>query len=121
MRIVDTYEWGSVVADEHDPNAGGASHHYTVDEASPGIGCARQVFASVQFQHGPRKEADSVMGALDDHLLAISQDRLEAFQAGPFAHPSNQVALEHVKAARKALRDRAEERRARGVLGKNIA
>lgn len=112
FHSIDKYEWGTVVADARDPKAGGASHVYKVRAGS-------NTLAVVRFQHGPRNVKGSTVGALDDHMLAIVQDRLAAFQAGPFAHPSNELALEHVKEARRMLRERAEERRARGVLGKN--
>jgi hypothetical protein len=44
---------------------------------------------------------------------------MTAFQAGPFASSYNQIVLEHVEAALKALNDRATERALRGVLGTN--
>lgn len=122
MNKISEYEWCSVWCDERDAKAGGASHRYMIIGPSDSGGGPLDnapVFANVQFQHGPRLAPDSTRGALDDSLLAIAQDRLEAFQAGPFAHESNQAALDHIKAARKALSDRAEERRSRGVLGKN--
>lgn len=112
MHVVGRYEWAEVRANERDPNAGGASHEYRI-ALDEGGGTA------ILFQHGPRSEATSIRGVLDEHLLMIVADRLEAFQAGPFAHPSNLDALDHVQAARKVLKERAEERRVRGVLGKN--
>lgn len=121
MKKIYSYEWCEVWADERDPNAGGASHEYRVDgwplkpdDPIPG-------YAEVNFQHGPRGVEGSKRGCLDDHILAIVEDRMAGFQAGPFAHPKNAEALEHIQAARTALRERAEERRARGVLGENKA
>lgn len=109
-------------ADERDPNAGGASHYYCAsierecpeEDESPTINVA-----DIQFQHGPRNEHGSEPGIIDTVLLAIVADRLEGFQAGPFAHPLNSAAYVHVMAAIDALKDRAHERAARGVLGKN--
>ena len=112
MRHIGEYEWGNVYADKRDPNAGGASHHYRV-YLDDGQVC------DVQFQHGPRLVEGSASGVLDEHLLMILRDRMEAFQKGPFAHPSNARALAYIEAASCALRERAAERRARGVLGKN--
>lgn len=113
LTCIGEYEWGSVWADDRDPNAGGASHWYEVR------GPTGDIYMTVQFQHGPRAVEDSVRGALDEHLFMISADRLRAFQAGPFAHPSNERALAYVEAASMGLKERAAERRARGVLGKN--
>jgi|TARA_R100000501_G_C2585775_1_gene87429 hypothetical protein len=110
---VGEHEWGAVWADGRDPDAGGASHHYEVR------GPDGEVYVSVRFQHGPRALDSSAQGALDEHLFMVSMDRLRAFQEGPFAHPSNERALAYVEAASSALRERAAERRARGVLGKN--
>ena len=121
MHKIDSYEWCDVWADDRDPNAGGASHKYEVRHYPPLEGGAYHTYAIAEYQHGPRNVEGSERGCLDDHVLAIAEDRLEAFQAGPFAHAKNAEALEHVRAARTALRERAEERRARGVLGKNEA
>ena len=112
LHRIGEYEWGTVWADERDPNAGGASHHYEI-RLDNGDRCV------VQFQHGPRAVAGSIKGILDEHLFQISMDRLRSFQAGPFAHPSNDRALAYIEAASHAMRERAAERRARGVLGKN--
>jgi len=118
MHKIDAYEWGEVWADKRDPNAGGASHYYCVLLTEDGADPAQ--FASVRFQQGPRNVATSLVGALDDHILAIVEDRLRGFQDGLFPCEANSEALRHIDAARVALRTRAEERRARGVLGKNL-
>lgn len=112
MHLVGEYEWGTVYTDEHDSNAGGASHDYVVSLDGGGR-------CEIQFQHGPRKLDTSIQGILDEHLLMIVADRMRAFQDGPFSHPANASVLAHVEAASAALRERAEERRKRGVLGTN--
>lgn len=115
MKSLPTHNANNVAAiDERDPNAGGASHCFVISR--PGAADNAQ---TVQFQHGARSEPGSTAGAFDDDLLAILQDRLEAFQAGPFACPENGDALEHVKSARDALALRVARRLAQGVLGKN--
>jgi hypothetical protein len=52
--------------------------------------------------------------------LAIDIDRLEAFQAGPFANVYNAEALVHCKAAMAALHRRTTDRIARNVEGQNL-
>ena len=49
----------------------------------------------------------------------ILRDRLRDFEAGPLAHPATGRALAYIEAASHALKERAAERRARGVLGRN--
>lgn len=99
--------------DPRDPEAGGASHVYGVQYGGP------KDVLRVQFQHGPRGVASSTSGVFDDDLLAIVQDRIEGFQAGPFACVENQAALDAVQAAREALGSRVARRISQGVLGAN--
>ena len=99
--------------DARDPNAGNASHTYGIQYGGPKDVCR------IQFQHGPRGVAGSEAGVFDDDLLAIIQDRLEGFQAGPFACAENANALSAVIAAREALGVRVARRIAQGVLGVN--
>ena len=112
MYYVGEYEWGTIYANDRDPNAGGASHEYRIHLDNGEV-------QEIRFQHGPRNVEGSTRGILDEHLIQVLADRLRAFQAGPFAHPSDARALAHIEAASAALRERAAERRARGVLGKN--
>ncbi len=67
------------------------------------------------FQLGP--VADGVNGLTNEALLAVVADRLEAFQAGPYACPENGLALSAVKQALGALHARTRDRRRRGVEG----
>lgn len=114
MKSIPTNSPASVAAlDERDQNAGGAYHLYGIQYGGPADIC------SVQFQHGPRGVAGSIPGVFDDDLLAVVQDRLSCFQAGPFACEENAAALEGVKAARDALSLRVARRIAKGVLGVN--
>lgn len=73
----------------------------------------------VHFQNGPRNVEGSVPGTLDSALLAIVRDRLESFQAGPFACDENAGALRFIEEAMDAFKRRAQARAARGVLGTN--
>ena len=102
----------AITCDERDPSAAGASHHYEVNVGG-------KIVAAVDFQHGPRGPDGKLTGCIDAALAAVLVDRLEAFQAGPFAHESNARALANVRNALDILRSRAAERKARGVLGVN--
>lgn len=104
-----------IYADERDPNAGGASHRYTLGER----GGNEAVFATIDYQHGPRNEPGSTPGVIDIHVLAVVRDRMRAFQAGPFACRENALALTAIEEAMMWLSRRADERAHRGVLGKN--
>lgn len=111
MRSVATHSPSNVAAlDAADPNAGGANHLYGIQSGD---------LVRLQFQHGPRGEEESTPGIFDDDLLAIIEDRLASFQAGPFACEENQQALCAVRTARAALGLRAAARMAQGVLGRN--
>lgn len=92
--------------------AGGANHQYT-------IASQNDTLLSVQFQHGPRLEADSTPGVLDVDLLEIVRDRLKSFQSGDFACRENACALTHLEEALMWMNKRVEDRAARGVLGTN--
>jgi hypothetical protein len=100
--------------DERDPKAGNASHTYGIQYGGPKDVC------HVQFQHGPRGVEGSTPGVFDDDLLAIIEDRLVAFQGGPFACNENAEALTAVRDAREALGKRVARRIAQGVLGANV-
>lgn len=114
MKSVPTNSPTSVAAlDEPDPKAGGARHLYAIQFGGPKDLC------KIQFQHGPRGVDGSVPGIYTDDLLAIIQQQLEDFQAGPFACPENGEALGHIQAARHALSLRTARRLGQGVLGLN--
>lgn len=114
MRTLPNMAPTSVAAlDERDPNAGGASHTYGIQYGGPDAVCM------IQFQHGPRGVEGSTAGVFDDDLLAIVEDRMAAFQAGPFACPENAAALAAIRDARQALGLRVARRISKGVLGVN--
>lgn len=99
--------------DDRDPKSGNASHTYGIQWGGPKDVCY------IQFQHGPRGVEGSTPGVFDDDLLAIIEDRLSGFQAGPFACQENTMALDHIRAARLDLGLRAARRISQGVLGTN--
>ena len=102
-----------LVMDE--PGPGGAHHHYLIDAGNDEDD---SVLGSIEFQLGPIAEA-GINGVQIEHLLAVAIDRLECFQAGPFASPYNANALKFCGEALAALQRRTRDRLARGVEGKN--
>ena len=70
----------------------------------------------IGFQNGPIKES-GYNGNSHEALLAILLDRLEGFQAGPYASHDNQMALDFLQMARLVLHKRTMDRVARGVEG----
>lgn len=90
-----------------EPGAGGANHEYTIE----GAGCLH-----ISFQNGPIAEA-GVNGISQEALLAIVEDRLKCFQAGPYACRENAIALTHIQDAMHWLHHRTRERMQRGVEG----
>lgn len=119
MRTITSHHDGhgltesiSIVADAAGP--GGASHNYSI-YLNHGKGTPQVI----QYQKGPRNEPASTPGILDSVLLAIVADRMEAFQAGPFASRENALVLTKVQEALHWLRHRADDRAARSVLGTN--
>lgn len=101
-----------------EPGAGGACHRYVIyrpfDEFN------RELNASpvchITFQNGPIAEA-GVNGISQEALLAIVEDRLKCFQAGPYACRENAIALTKIQEAMHWLHHRTRERMARGVEG----
>jgi len=123
MREITTHHDGHglaeslvIEADELDPPGGMASHSYKV---TIGADFPKEV-ATIQFQQGPRGEAYSKPGVIDNVLLAIIADRMECFNAGPYSCRENALVLTHVQEAMFWLRHRADTRAKRGVLGKNV-
>jgi hypothetical protein len=92
------------------PGAGGANHHYAVDVNGTENG------VDIKFQNGPIAEV-GVNGVTQEVLIAICIDRLECFQAGPYACQENADALGYLKMAQDALLSRTRARMARGVEG----
>lgn len=91
------------------PGSGGASHVYRVTLPD---GSA----TTLSFQNGPINEA-GVNGITQEVLLAVLVDRLEAFQAGPYACRENALALTKLQEAQHWLHHRTLARMSRGVEG----
>lgn len=130
MRKIDTHKVNPAndtldikVLDE--PGAGGASHLYEIagfnTETNPSCPFVARYgnpanHSTVLFQNGPIPEK-GVNGVTQEALLAIVEDRLASFQAGPFACEENQKALDAVREAQHWLQFRTLKRMARGVEG----
>lgn len=94
-----------------EPGHGGANHVYRISFSGSG-----GLVTSFRFQKGGIAEA-GINGVTQESLLAIVEDRLASFQAGPYACRENEIALRHVRIAMDSLKDRTRERVARGVEG----
>lgn len=110
---------------EDEPGSGGANHRYRIAEfdvrTNPSTGQYHLypgpfTNLTVLFQNGPINEV-GVNGVTHEALLAILIDRMEGFQAGPYASHDNQEALDAMRVAQTALQRRTLARMARGVEG----
>ena len=96
-----------------EPGPGGAHHDYVI-RVPLGNGVTRN--DSIMFQNGPVQEV-GVTGVSNEALLAIVEDRLKCFQAGPYVSDETGKALYHVQSAMHWLHHRTRDRIARGVEG----
>ena len=76
------------------------------------------VLSEINFQNGPIKEA-GVNGVMNEDLIAIVIDRMRGFQSSEHACRDNALALTKLEEALMWLRNRTNEREARGVEGTN--
>jgi hypothetical protein len=109
-----------------EPGAGGASHCYKIGGYDASRNPALDQFDDqhgtatfILFQNGPINEA-GVNGVTQEALLAICIDRLECFQAGPYACRENALALTKMQEAQMWLKKRTLDRMVRGVEGTHI-
>ena len=89
--------------------SGGACHRYLVTKDHISL-------CFVKFQDGPINDF-GVNGCHNEDLLTIVMDRLECFQAGPYACEENDRALKKIEEGLGWLRYRTAERVRRGVEG----
>lgn len=95
-----------------EPGVGNANHKYEVSANG-------DTLCKIEFQNGPRRDANSVHGVLDTDLLEIVRDRLKGFQSGEFSCRENACALTHIEEALMWMNRRVEDRIERNVLGTN--
>jgi len=98
-----------------EPGQGGACHEYRLNIPTDTSGLEPLV---IKFQNGPLKE-EGTNGFSGEALLAVVEDRLLCFQAGPYACRENAVALTKLQEALMWLQKRTRDRMARGVEGTN--
>lgn len=119
MREITTHQTNecnsaiAIAAAEADPKTGGC-HEYMLTIAAD-HGRARDTLL-LRFQNGPIQEV-GVNGITNEALLAVLIDRLEGFQAGPFACAENAEALAMLREAQHWLKARTMSRQERGVEG----
>lgn len=105
------------------PGAGGANHRYVISgyDATVNPSADPRVIhdTPIVFQNGVLKEAGA-NGVTNEALLAIVEDRLASFQAGPFACDENADALHNVRMAIGHLNARTERRVGQGIEGTHI-
>jgi len=108
-----------------EPGSGGANHLYKIkgfnsasNPSDPWTNKYRKpaTHSMILFQNGPINEVGT-NGLTHEVLLAIIADRLQGFQAGPYACDANRDALYYVECAIRELHKRTIERRHRGVEG----
>ena len=105
------------VADE--PGQGGACHEYLMTLAPNTTKPGQTNSWRISFQNGPVKEA-GFNGISQEALLAIVEDRLLSFQAGPYACRENAIALTKIQEAMQWLQKRTRDWHGpRGVEGTN--
>lgn len=104
------------VADE--PGPGGAHHRYIVELPPPEDPDLRAhpLTYVFEFQNGAISEV-GVNGLTHEVLLSIVEDRLLAFQRGPYACRENALALTKLQEAIMWLKERTRARMQRGVEG----
>lgn len=107
----------SKVVSNDERGSGNAFHHYRVESVSENDPVA--IFAQVDFQNGPVKEA-GVNGCHNEDLIAIVIDRLQCFQSSPFSCRENALALTKLEEALMWLKHRTASRQERGVEGTHV-
>lgn len=103
------------------PGPGGAHHRYVIGGfdlmSNPAsLPDVNQHTCTLVFQQGAVKQV-GVNGVTHEALLAVVIDRLEAFQAGPYACSENALALDGLRIALKSLKSRTARRTGQGIEG----
>lgn len=99
-----------------EPGAGGACHEYIITLPASSLTVGSSKSFAISFQNGPINEV-GVNGLTHEALLAILEDRMTSFQAGPYASKENAEALYHISEAQRWLKQRTKARMERGVEG----
>lgn len=103
-----------------DPGPGGACHLYEIGWGSGPDDMGDYNPTVIKFQKGGIQEVGGVNGISNEALLAIVEDRLAHFQAGPYPCEENSLALQKVREAMMWLQKRTLDRMRRGVEGVSV-
>ena len=93
---------------------GNGRHNYYIKKVGTG-----ELLGELHFQDGGRNTPGVRDGVLDENLLEIVRHRLQCFQAGEFPSREGACAITHIEEALMWLNKRKEDRKYRGVLGKD--
>ena len=121
MREIDTHKANGCnealqIVTPDDLTVGGSPTTYGIILTAPDGSTYMPPLCEIRFQDGPIPVVGT-NGVTHEALTAVLIDRLEHFQAGPFACDQNAEALGHYRFALAALKRRTEARLARGVEG----
>lgn len=119
MRVITTHTTGPedrqpLVIAGGNVGPGGAEQSYKIKYIIPGDFEGRPGVKQYQFLCVDFMGID-IPGVTNEALLAIVIDRLEGFQAGPFACTENAAALDHARICLGELKERTRSRIMRGV------
>lgn len=96
------------------------SEHWSNEVGIPAGGCTYGIGFAISWQNGPLgrgPDRKAPNGAFVEDIIKAAMDRLEYYQASPFASTYNAEALVHLKAAVERLNARTAEREKRDVEG----
>lgn len=105
----------NIVEYDDTPSHGNGRHNYFIRHGKTG-----ELLAEIHFQDGGRNTEGVKDGVLDQDLLEIVRHRLQNFQQGEFPSREGALAITHIEEALLWLNKRKEDRKYRGVLGKNL-
>lgn len=101
------------------------ARNYLDDSGNPAGGYCSGPGLCIHWQDGPRGRDNQGVpapsnGAFVEDAIVAAIQRLQFFQASPYSHHANRLAIQHLHAALSVLGNRSAERASRGVLGQNI-
>ncbi len=105
----------NIVEYDDTPSHGNGRHNYIIRHKESGA-----ILGEIHFQDGGRNTEGVRDGVLDQDLLEIVRHRLQCFQHGEFPSREGALAITHIEEALLWLNKRKEDRKYRGVLGKDL-
>jgi hypothetical protein len=108
------------MADRRENNMGIKSEHWTDVDDNPAGGSTWGTGFAISWQNGPIGSSDKgANGAIVEDVIRAAIDRIKFYQQTKYACPQNEQASSMLSAALHFLEDRDEDRKRRGVEGKN--